>query len=875
MRTASINQAGLGWHRILLGLCLLILSLSPCALSGALLKEAKDALIEGNYELCIKHCKESIQEDNRPDEDWFLLLIEAQLVLGDYDGAYETLTSGLEETRERSIRLYYLGREVMQFQNRPAEAAKYIEKINELAGTRGWAYRDNENLIALGKTALALGEEPRWVLEFFFDPGKKANPPVRESILAAGELALNKEDFAVAATTYREGLVHFEEDPDFLFGLAMAVASSDQEAMGDLIERTLDVNPRHIPALLKLTDHYIDAEDFRLAEDSLEKVLAINKEHPEASGYRAVIANFESEHDQERQAHDLSLKHWKSNFRVEHLIGKKLSQKYRFKEGAAYQRRSLEANPEFSKAQIQLAQDLLRLGDEEEGWTWAARAHDKDGYNVTAYNLVTLKSTLDEYQTLETDSFILRMPAEEAPIFGNQVLDLLEEAKQVLSAKYGVELERRIIVELFGNQKDFAVRTFGMPHNPGFLGVCFGNVITANSPSTQGANPSNWRAVLWHEFCHVITLTMTKNKMPRWLSEGISVFEELERDPSWGQSMTPEYRERILSGKMTPVSDLSAAFMRASSGEDMQFAYYQSCLVVQFLVETYGIESLSKILNDLGEGLHINKALSGNTILVSSLNKEFETYAQNLATELGKELNWDVPEDSVIGVSTGMALATNPNNYYLLVEHSRQLVKSEKWEEAVETLSKVLEHFPNQPGNEVAPRLLAQAYRGQGDLENEVRVLREIADFDHEAPDVYLRLIALDSADEKWEAVHQNIQRLLAVNPLIPQPYRHLARTSEALGEPEGAISAYQTLLQLDPADPADVHFQLARLLHDQSNPAAHTHVIKSLEEAPRYRDAYRLLLAINAAAPLLDEAPPSPDPEPAPKPDEPKERFF
>ena len=228
-----------------------------------------------------------------------------------------------------------------------------------------------------------------------------------------------------------------------------------------------------------------------------------------------------------------------------------------------------------------------------------------------------------------------------------------------------------------------------------------------------------------------------------------------------------------------------------------------------------------------------------------------------------------------------MALATNPNNYYLLVEHSRQLIQAEKWEEAIESLNKVLDHFPNQPGNEVAPRLLAQAFRGQGDLENEIRVLREIADFDHEAPDVYLRLIALDTADEKWDAVHQNIQRVLAVNPLIPQPYRHLARTSEALGEPAKAIGAYRTLIQLDPADPADVHFQLARLLHDQSNPEAHAHVIKALEEAPRYRDAYRLLLAINAAAPFAGEAPPNPEPEanlepePTPKPDEIKERFF
>ena len=843
MQTAFQRQAGSGWHRILLGLCTLFLALSPSLLFGATLKEAKDALIEGNYELCIKHCREAIKESNRPDEDWFLLLIRSQLILGQYADAYDTLKAGLDETRERSIRLFYQGREVVQFQNRPAEAAKFVEKINELAGTRGWAYRDPENLIALGNTALVLGEEPRWVLEFFYDPGRKTDPPIRESVLAAGQLALDKEDFKVAGETYRAGLQTFEEDPDLLYGLAMALAGSDQEEMGSLLDRALDVNPRHIPSLLKLTDHYIDAEEYGLAEDTLKKVLAINKDNPSAWAYRAVIAHLESKPEEEETAHQTSLKHWKSNPKVEHLIGKKLSQKYRFKEGAEYQRRALAADPGFSKAQVQLAQDLLRLGDEEEGWEWAAKAHDKDGYNITAYNLVTLKSTLDDYTTLESDSFILRMPADEAPIFGPQVMDLLEEAKAVLSDKYQTTLERRIIVELFGHQKDFGVRTFGMPHNPGFLGVCFGNVITANSPSTQGNTVSNWRAVLWHEFCHVITLTMTQNKMPRWLSEGISVFEELEKDPSWGQTMTPEYRERILSGKLTPVSELSAAFMRATSNEAMQFAYYESCLVVQFLVARYGIESVIQVLHDLGSGLHINEALAQNTTRISDLDEEFETYATELAEKLGEGLNWDIPEDTIRAVSTEMALATNPDNYYLLIEHSRQLLKEEKWDEAIESIKKVLTHFPIQPGNDEAPRLLAQAYRGQGDLENEITTLREIARHDHEAPDVYLRLIYLDSAEGRWDLAMENIERYLSVNPLIPQPYRHLATASEALGEPGKAIDAYRTLLRLGPTDPADVHYQLARLLHDDSqHPEAKMHVIQALEEAPRFRAAYRLL---------------------------------
>src|SRR6266511_3389983 len=98
------------------------------------------------------------------------------------------------------------------------------------------------------------------------------------------------------------------------------------------------------------------------------------------------------------------------------------------------------------------------------------------------------------------------MKTSETAVYGDLALDSLQRAKARFSEKYGVRLEQPTIIEIFPDQKDFAVRTFGMPHNPGFLGVCFGRVVTANSPASQGGNPSNWEAVLWHEFCHVITL---------------------------------------------------------------------------------------------------------------------------------------------------------------------------------------------------------------------------------------------------------------------------------------------------------------------------------------------------------------------------------
>ena len=102
-----------------------------------------------------------------------------------------------------------------------------------------------------------------------------------------------------------------------------------------------------------------------------------------------------------------------------------------------------------------------------------------------------------------------------------------------------MKVEEPVIVEIFPAKKEFAVRTFGLPGADGFLGVCFGRVVTANSPASQGEHPSNWEAVLWHEYCHVVTLNKTHNKMPRWLSEGISVYEEGRARPLLGRAHEP------------------------------------------------------------------------------------------------------------------------------------------------------------------------------------------------------------------------------------------------------------------------------------------------------------------------------------------------
>ena len=95
-------------------------------------------------------------------------------------------------------------------------------------------------------------------------------------------------------------------------------------------------------------------------------------------------------------------------------------------------------------------------------------------------------------------------------------------------------------------------------------------------------------------------------------------------------------------------------------------------------------------------------------------------------------------------------------------------------------------------------------------------------------------------------AVKQNDKPNTFISPFSVMQALLLTHNGAA-GETKTAIAADRALLQLDPPNPATVNFHLAQLLHRDNDPAARLHVLKALEDAPRYREALRLLLALGA----------------------------
>jgi len=823
----------------------LLLVVGSASSFAAEYKEAEQLFFSGDYKEC-KNLAATEVERGVWNEKWPALLIRCQLMMGDYRQAEQTYIAAKKRFKN-SISLRYIGHDVYRFVDKSELANEQFAEIVELVQRSPWRYSSSSDRVVIGHFLLDSGEDAKEVLELAFDRAKKSNPKLPEVYIATAELALEKHDYQEAANSLKRAVQLQPGNPYVHFLVAKAWASSEPEKTNAAIKQSLDLNKHFAPTLLMQVDNMIDGEAYEQAGELIKKVLKTNPLHPEAWAYKAVIAHLQGDEEAEKSAREKALSTWSTNPAVDHLIGKKLSRNYRFAEGAEYQRSALKLDPNNLKARLQLSSDYLRLGKEKSGWKLADEVHEADGYNVVAYNAVTLRDEMRDYATIETDKFLLRMDDREAKIFGQQIIDHLNEAHEFLCDKYEVELDGPVTVEIFPEQKDFAIRTFGMPGGAGYLGVCFGRVITANSPSSQGERPANWRSVLWHEFCHVVTLEKTRNKMPRWVSEGISTYEEQEKNPSWGERLTVEYRQMI-KDDLTPVSKLSAAFLSPESPQHLQFAYFESALVVRFLIERHGLQTLKRILVDLGVGMPINEALTRHVSSLEKLDKDFSDYARKFLAKSAPALDWEPFQElaKLDLAGTRKWLKDHPNNYFGTCKLAKLLIDEGDFTAAEELLNKLRKLHPQDRDGSGTYALLGLLYNKTGDKAKEADALSKLASLNDRALEAYQRLIELETENENWSTVHENAERYLSVQPMIPFGHEQLVKSAEELNKPADLARSLTALLEMDPVDPAALHYRISQA-HDKSGETekATRHVLMALEYAPRYRDAQRMLLKL------------------------------
>ncbi len=810
------------------------------------IEAGRTAFLKGDYEASLTAARKATEADaNYPE--FVALEIRTLLETGKYQEAAERVNElGRRAAFDPELALE-AGRALRASGERD-QAAALMERAARFEEPRP-AKGKSRSTVAFAELLLEHRVDAKMVLDRLLEPAKKIDPEGREPYRALGKLALANHDRQLAAEYFREGLKHFPGDPDFNLGLAQAglelPAANREPGIASYLDLALKANPKHSAALLYKATQLTGRKSFKEAKEVLQQVLAINPDHPEAWAGLAAIAFVQDQEEDAEAAIERARKIDKEDPRVPEIIGTALAGQYRFEEGIKYLEEARQLDPLSPSILFELGSNQLRFGQLEAGWQNVAMAHEQDPYSVAAFNLITLRDKLKDYPVREKDGVRLRMSPEDMAVFGTRALELSARAKTTLADKYGIKLAAPVMVEMLPKQEDFAIRTFGLPGGESFLGVCFGPLITATSPRGR-LGRANWEAVLWHEMAHTITLDASRHRIPRWLSEGISVFEEREVHAGWGQGMTAEFRQRFLDGEVPPVSQLDESF----AGEDIMFGYYHSSLVAEYIVRNFGIKAMRGILADLAAGTPVADAIAKHTKPGEEMEKDFLDYARKIAKAYGPDLDWSpLGDEEYVAYRENPAawVAANPKRYAATMMRVSALTEERKWQESKLLLEKLIAAEPNNREAFNPYMSLALACRGLGDETGERTALLKLLAIDSNASDAAARLLELGGKLSAAERAAQGDQ-MLQTNPFQENAYRTLAAAAMESGDARGNREALESLLALEPRDAGRIHYELATLLRKSDPRASRRQVLQALEENPRFQAALELLSTFPAA---------------------------
>src|SRR5262249_43021539 len=506
-----------------------------------------------------------------------------------------------------------------------SEATAILERV---AGVTNNA-RDASDFARGGRALRALGrfEEAKAA---YIDASQAApRDPAIET--AFGELFLDAFNRNEALKSFQTALRVDSKYVPALLGSARALSDEDPPQAGAIAKIALEINSSSVPLHVFLAEEAIDAGKRDDGRKSLQAALSVNPSSLEAHALMAGLAYVEDktpEFDSEMQKVLAIAPNYGEAYRV---VAEMASHNYRYEDAAALAQKAVGLDPNNARILSDMGIHLLRTGDETEARSLLERSFQLNGSNQVTYNLLQMMDTLDKFVTVRDGDLILKIDKDEAPVLQEPALSLAHEALNNYIKRYNFTPKGPILIEIFPKHDHFAVRTAGLPGMVGALGVCFGRVVVADSPHARPGE-FQWEATLWHELAHVITLQMSNYRVPRWLTEGISVWEEKQHRPEWARGMDMSFAQMLNRKETLKLRDLNAAF---TDGRTISLAYFEGGLLVEHIVGKYGEDGLHKLLYAYGKGLDFEAALKeALNVNIDQLQADFDQTLEKMFGQL-------------------------------------------------------------------------------------------------------------------------------------------------------------------------------------------------------------------------------------------------
>ena len=713
-------------------------------------------------------------------------------------------------------------------------AAARAQLDSVLARTHQLASPSAVDLIAAAAAARQLGDgDPRLFHEAvqLYEQAAKLDPADDRPKLEEASLFLEKYNSTDAQDLLREVLARTPGHPDALLLEARAKKFDGSDEALALVRRALAVAPDHVPARVFLAELLLGLEDYAGAAREAGRALALNPASLEALAVLAATDMLSGDdagfQDASRRALALdprgsALYVTAAEMAVEHR---------RYREAADLARRGLALDSTDWSAWAELGMNQFRLGEVAAARASLERAFKGDPFNVWVKNTLDLLDTYPQYVERAGPRVRFFLHGDEADLIALYAAPLAEEAFDSLSRRYGYRPPGPIRMEMFPRQADFSVRTVGLA-GLGALGVSFGEQLAMASPAAARGE-SNWGATLWHELAHTFTLGASRNRVPRWLTEGLSVYEERHARPGWGQHLTLSFAQAYNRGDVLSVSRLNEGFVRPKYPEQVIHSYYEASLVVEFVEQRRGFEAIRRMLAAYGSGRapdQVTRDVLGTT--PEQLDRDFDVWVrQRFARELA-------------AAGTG---PDDPGSYLRLLSQGRQQLTGGRLEEARRTLLQARDAFPELAAPGSAYHLLADVAERAADKAEAAAELERAFALDAEDYDGIVRAARLRLAMGDTLRAAAALDAAMYVRPYDPAVHELLAAACTSLQRFDAAVRERRALVALRPVDLAGARYQLALALARAGRAAeARAEVLRALELAPDFAAAQELLLRLS-----------------------------
>jgi len=644
------------------------------------------------------------------------------------------------------------------------------------------------------------------------------NPTNVEYRVRLGRLSLDYGYPDQAQGDFEKALEIKPDDPGALLGMAMAAAELYEGKAVELARKALAADPKLVEAQALLARVALEDNNNSRAAEEAHKALAMD---PNCVQAKAVLYSMDELADKKDSAWD------PHDARGYLMVGHFFMLNRRYEEAIAAYRKAIALDPNLYPARSELGIQLMRLGQNDEALNQLKICFDNGFRNRSTTNTLKLMSSYDRFTTFKTDRTILVLNKKEAALLHPYFESEMERDIAAYEQKYRMKLTRPVQVEVYPDHEDFAVRTLGMP-GLGALGVTFGYVIAMDSPSGRPPGSFHWASTLRHEMSHVFTLTMTGSRVPRWFTEGIAVHEETAASPEWGDRLGPDEIEAIKNHQLLSIAELDRGFIHPTAPQQVVVSYFQAGKICDFINEKWGWDTILAMLHDFAGDAQTTAVIRKELkIEPEEFDKQFMAWLEpQVKTQVEHFSEW---RDGMKAVQLALA----KKDYDTILREGPTLETD----------------YPDYVEGGSMYEVLAKVYADKGDKAQAIDQLMRYVHIGGRNPDT-IKLLAKDLVDagRKKDAADV-LDRLNYIYPEDREMHEMLGGLYFDLGNTQGAIREFAAVLADNPLDPARAHYDLARSYNlGHQTDKAKDEVLSSLEIAPGYRPAQKLLLDLSGA---------------------------